>query len=411
MPLRLVRCAHCRQRFNVSDAPVGTRLHCPFCAKLLTVPPCSTIRVSLVRNSHRKRLWIYAGAAAAAVLAFGVVMWIQPDRSGPRTPNFSAAEDAAPRPESGPAPELISSFHRPGVSSWTRGLPEARLKLTEDLKRSFEMRDAYPFLLAVESGFRHLKSDEIEEYARRLQSLARLFEREFAEPLGLPAVDRVLPVVILNSRQSYDKYCNERRYGVQPLIAGRYEYSKRRVVMYHDPYAPYEVVLHEGAHALVHHYSLAQSKSIEAYWFREGVGTYFEGYRRGSSGEIVLDPEANRSRLPDVQRALREGWSVPLERLTHLTIDDFWKWYEDAGSERATKDEQARLYYAQSWALVYFMLHAEEGRYRPAFYKYCTSELDGEGTRENFERALESTLGLTMDEFEASFIEFVRTFE
>jgi hypothetical protein len=190
-----------------------------------------------------------------------------------------------------------------------------------------------------------------------------------------------------------------------PQIYGVYEYTEKRIVMYHDAWAPYEVVFHEGAHQLMHYYTVKRRSAVNTYWFQEGVGTYFEGYER-RDGELVLNPEVNRTRLPTVQAALDDGSFVPVSRLVKMTIEDFWDWFEKCRDDKL-RARLAQLYYAESWALVYFMLHGEDGRYRKAFEEYLGFEFRGEGTIENFEQTLRDQTGLDLAAFQERFIDYV----
>ena len=245
-------------------------------------------------------------------------------------------------------------------------------------------------------------------FHHRVRSLIhRRFREEFAGPLGLRVVDKVLPVVILNSRESYDEYCKA-RYGhkMPSQITGMYEYSRKRIVMYHDAWAPYEVIFHEGTHELVHHFTTAQNRDDLSYWFQEGLGTYFEGFRRMNGG-IVLDPESNRNRLPAVRQAIKSGEFVPVSALLKMTIKSFWDWF-DGHQDSDTRAKLAQLYYAESWALVHFMMHGEDGRYRQTFLRFFKLELKGHGTIEAFERSLQATTGQDLAEFQKKFIDYVQ---
>ena len=55
-----------------------------------------------------------------------------------------------------------------------------------------------------------------------------------------------LPVIVFNSRGSFDRYFLERdKRRMADSIKGIYEYDRRRIVVYQDANVPYEVLLHE----------------------------------------------------------------------------------------------------------------------------------------------------------------------
>jgi hypothetical protein len=282
-----------------------------------------------------------------------------------------------------------------------------------------------PYLLAFEPCDRTLASREIADYAKRLETLHAGFRREFAVPLGLPEVDAVLAVIVLNSRESFDRYCL-RRDGrkMAPHIKGIYEYDLRRIVVYFDTHAPYEVLFHEGVHQLVHFHTLRAAEGrppqgASTYWFQEGLGTYFEGFRQ-KGDEVELDPRLNRSRLPIVKQSLQvreeRGDFIPLGVLVGTTVDEFWQWFERLRqNDPAEATRKAQLYYAESWALVYFLRESGEN-HRKAFDAYFREELSGfrseagapRHRKDVFEALVREHLGKELHQLEEEFVEFIR---
>ena len=272
-----------------------------------------------------------------------------------------------------------------------------------------------PYLLAVESSERYIGTEVVADYGRRLETLYGAFRRELADPLGLPPVSEVLPVVVLSSRERFERYCMDReKKRVPPQIKGIYEYNRRRIVIYFDVQAPYEVLFHEGVHQLIHYYVLRETGGArvpQMYWLQEGLATYFEGFRPAGDGRVVIDPRANRGRLPVIREALQEPTPegrrsfIPLGVLTGMTVDDFWEWFE---SERdaAEATRKAHLYYAESWALVHFLRQAG-GAYRAVFDDYLRAELRGEGGKGRFEALARANLGMELGELEEKFVDYI----
>ncbi len=407
MTLRLVRCPFCTKRFNVSGIASGTRLRCGGCTAVLTVPGADAAHAP--GRLRRPLLGGLAAAAALALLAAGL-LWSLP----------------APAPE--PAPLAKALPRLPAVPPETPGAlpietpflddPVGRAK--NEVLREFGSQFIFteqvkPYLVAMERSERYVGKDLIQEYALRLETLKQAFEQEFSRALGLPAVDAVLPVVILNSRESFDRYCEAReKRRMAAAIKGFYEYGRRRVITYHDFMAPYELLLHEGAHQLVHHYTLLRTEGRRvpaSYWFQEGVGTYFESYRRRLDGEVAMDAGGHSLRLPALKQALQqEGRKdfIPLSMLVGMTVDEFWDWFERGMlSEASEVTRKAQIYYAESWAFVHF-LRQSGPRLRKVFEDYCRRELEGTASKGAFEELLRNELGEDLPQLEDRFIRHIQ---
>ena len=118
---------------------------------------------------------------------------------------------------------------------------------------------------------------------------------------------------------------------------GFYDRSARRLVSIDRG----RTLLHEFTHAL-HHADVSAAKQAHPPWVWEGLATLFEAVEIGPSG---LRPRVD-ARLPVLQRAIREGKAIPLERLLKMGQRPFM--------------QQAELAYAAS-RYVMLYLH-EKGR-------------------------------------------------
>jgi hypothetical protein len=272
-----------------------------------------------------------------------------------------------------------------------------------------------PYLVALEPSPRYVEDQVIQDYGRRLETLFVAFRREFAEPLGLEPVDDVLPVIVLNSRQSFDRYFQARGgRQMSAAIKGIYEYDRRRVVVYHDFNVPFEVLFHEGAHQLVHYYALRESggrrPSGGTYWFQEGLGTYFEGFRRAPDGRVTIEVGSNAGRLATLKQTLAQRGMkdfIPLSVLAGMSVDEFWDWYE-RGMQREPEEttRKAQLYYAESWAFLHFLRH-QGGELRSVFDEYFRAELAGRGRRQVFEAMLRERTGYELSDLNQRFVDFI----
>jgi ribosomal protein S27E len=410
MSLRLVRCPYCARRFNVSGVDPGTRLRCGGCTAILTVPTTGRSTVKTPRSL--RSLLLQGGAGVAAGLAAAVALWLAL-RPAPPAPALPAPEPVVVKPPAPPA-----EAPDPTLGSVDDPVGRATQAIYWEFPGSQFIFNLHtkPYLIALERSDRFIAKELVEEYARRMETIHLAFRREMGDGLGLPPVnDTLLKVVILNSRESFDRYCEKRdKKRMAPAIKGLYEYRERRILTYYDLSAPYEVLLHEGTHQLVHYYTLRETEGRKiptSYWFQEGLGTYFEGYRRKIDGEIVLDPAANSQRLPTLKQILLQQDRrefIPLTMLVGMTVDEFWDWFERGMlAEPAEVTRKAQLYYAESWAFAHFLRQAGAS-HRKVFDAYFRREIAGSGSKAAFEELVRAELGLDLPQLEDQFVKYIQ---
>jgi hypothetical protein len=410
MSLRLVRCPYCARRFNIAGIETGTRLRCGGCTAILTVPTMRVSGAAKPRITRSLVLQVSAGVAAGLLAAVGVWMALRPAPAAApaENPAIARANTATPEPpvSAEPTPFVDDPVGRATQQIYVE-FPGSQFIFNLHTK---------PYLIALERSDRFIAKELVEEYARRMETIHLAFRREIGDALGLPAVnDTLLKVVILNSRESFDRYCEKRdKKRMAPAIKGLYEYRERRILTYHDLSAPYEVLLHEGAHQLVHYYTLRETdgrKVPSSYWFQEGLGTYFEGFRRRVDGEILLDPGVNSQRLPTLKQILLQQDRrdfVPLTMLVGMTVDEFWDWFERGMmTEPAEVTRKAQLYYAESWAFAHFLRQAG-GNQRKVFDAYFRREIAGTASKAVFEEMVRNELGLDLLQLEDQFVKYIQ---
>ncbi len=392
MGLSLVRCPFCDRRYNVTGIPTGTKVLCTACRAVLSVPAA--------RQPAREPLWrrilpqstssqFVAALVAGLLVASGAYVGLRLSRPAPAAPGETGPVAAAPFQ---PAPAGPAEDRKTVI-----GIIQQNLYSEFDSTR-FLFHDAPPFLMAAEKSERVWMNGLFDYHKPALDLLYETFLREFREPLGLRDIrGEVLPVIIFTSRGSFDDYCRKAHGKIMPReIPGVYEYHNRRIVMVYDrAQAPLEVLMHEGTHQLVHFHTLERSEGRKAtyWWFQEGLGTYFESMRRGADGSLTTGADAHHGRIKVVRETLqlRRDNFLPLSMLMGMTVDDFWrKWYRDTqdDKEQAERTETAQLAYGEACALVVFLRHGNNGRYRRVFDEYAALELRGEGSRSKFEEIL-----------------------
>jgi hypothetical protein len=417
MSRRLVRCPFCGKRFNVGGVIAGTSLRCTGCTAVLSVPREASFPSSPRRLTRALLLQVCGGVAAGLGVAAVFYLLLRPVQRPAETLAVRDAErpPAVERSEEPIREPLVIVGIPPGTQVAILRLQETLFK---EFGTHFLFHDAEPYLLFAEPS-EHSYSGAVHrtlvDLGGALRVLYASFRREFAGTLDLPAVEEPLVVVILNSRQSFEEYC--RKYSrSRPLrqMKGFYEPHHRRFIVYHDHTPPYEQIFHEGVHQLVHYYTLraAEGRTTEGtFWLQEGLGMFFEGFRRAEDGQVHVEFGINRARLPLLKQTLAQDPAgfVKLDMLAGTTVDAFWDWLENA--KEREPDEAARraqLCYAESWALVYF-LRQRGGNYQKVFDEYLRAEISGTSSKEAFERLVREHLGMELSHLQQEFIDYVQS--
>jgi hypothetical protein len=402
MSLRQVRCPHCSRRYDVTGVEAGTLLRCGGCAAVLRVP---SVPPSRPLPLFRIAAGATAGLATMVVLALAL---------RPSPPPASAAAHAAATPAR--AAELPND---PGLGIIDDALTRLKMELSRDFPGSrFVYSEAVrPYVLVLEPNERFVDGERIREYGHELELAYTAYRRDVADRIGLPAVtDTILPVVVLSSRAAFDRHCERADGRRQPAeTKGYYDWIRRRIVTYQDAVVPRDVMLHEGAHQLLHYHQLRQTETRKvhvSFWLQEGLASYCEGLRRRVDGEIVLDPAVDSRRFPllrHVAERADRGEFVPLAKLVEMSVDGYWDQVHRLRQEDpSAADRQAQILYAESWALVHF-LRQSGPRHRRVFESALRRELSGSASKRSFAEVLRAELGVDPAELEPQFLRYIQS--
>ncbi len=117
------------------------------------------------------------------------------------------------------------------------------------------------------------------------------------------------------------------------------------------------VLQHEG----FHQFARARLGDELPIWVNEGLAEYFEHsiVVAGKFRTGIVDGE----RLAAVQQAVERGRAIPFDALLNTTHAE-WNRLVASGTARGG------LQYAQSWLIVHFLAHGDNGRFRKAFSQY-----------------------------------------
>lgn len=137
------------------------------------------------------------------------------------------------------------------------------------------------------------------------------------------------------------------------------------------------VLQHEGFHQFAFSYIGPELPT----WVNEGIAQYFE------DGILINDKfylgMANAHRVQSVKAAIESNRAIDFNRLLSLSNQE---WIQAVVSGAP----QASLQYDQSWSIVYFLITAENGKYRVPFDNYLRLVAKGKDSVSAFREAFGS---------------------
>jgi hypothetical protein len=178
---------------------------------------------------------------------------------------------------------------------------------------------------------------------------------------------RRIRVYVFANRSGYLSYAKAVAKDLS-FSSGAYDPRVRELVVYYPVNRRdfVHTVRHEGFHAFLHEYL-----ERAPLWFNEGAAEYFAAASNRYGSELRFGAP-HETALATLER--REKHLVPVEKL--LTMD------------REAFMADALLHYAQSWAVVHYMLKTRGEQMRTAFRGYFRSLREGESQEEAFRRWL-----------------------
>ncbi len=147
--------------------------------------------------------------------------------------------------------------------------------------------------------------------------------------------------------------------------------------------SPYRIIFHEYSHLLVNN----NVKNAPA-WFNEGLAEYY------STFEVADDRKAELGRvISNHVFLLREKW-LPLRDL--FAVDHSSPLYNE-------RDKQS-IFYAESWALMHYLLLGNEGKRQPQLGQFLNKLAAGIAAEEAFRQAF----GIDLQAFEKELKNYVK---
>lgn len=221
------------------------------------------------------------------------------------------------------------------------------------------------------------------------EQLARLFRN--GSPLGSSA--RRHQVTCFRNRDEYNQALMREEPNIG-ISAGFYSGATGKPMAYFfaGPERDDSTLYHEATHQLFSEMKQVREAGKEAnFWIIEGIACFMESYTRGN--RLVMLGGADALRLKNARTGLlQEGFYLPLSELCGLSM-----------TELQRQDDISRLY-SEAAGLTYFLLFADEGRYRPALEDYLSAVYDRRDRRDSLPK-LTNTSYHTLDEQYRKFIE------
>lgn len=188
------------------------------------------------------------------------------------------------------------------------------------------------------------------------EQLARLFRE--GKPLSRRS--RSHQVTCFRDRKEY----NAALIGEYPNIdatRGFYLGRAKTAYLFAGPEQDVDNVYHEVTHQLFYETSTVVDVGPKAnFWVVEGIACFAESYRRANQVAVLGGADAWRLKNARV-RLLRDGFYIGLAELCEL------------GMQALQAHGQLKEVYSEASGLTYFLLFAEEGRYRRALIDYLAA--------------------------------------
>jgi hypothetical protein len=201
-----------------------------------------------------------------------------------------------------------------------------------------------------------LDVETVREAALRVTRMAQHYH-DRVKGLGR-TIRRRLPFYLFRRKADY------RAAGGLPGSAGLY--AGDRLMALASGSNVWHVVQHEGFHQFVHR-AIGGRMPI---WLNEGLAEYF-GHAEWTGDDFISGaiPRSFKSR---VDRLIRQGRLKPFGKMLTMTNQEW-----SARLDRANYD--------QAWAMVHFLIHAENGKYRDALGKMISDISRGADPTKSFQ--------------------------
>lgn len=201
------------------------------------------------------------------------------------------------------------------------------------------------------------------------EAVSRLFDRprrKFTPPIT---------VVVFKDDQAYTPF-KPLYQGKPSVVSGYFQSSDDATYItltadWHES-NPYAVIFHEYVHFLTSNLDVPMPT-----WLAEGMAEYYSTIEASRDGRKLTLGRA----IPARVQLLREGKLLPLAELLAVNHDS--PSYNDA--------EKKSLFYAESWALVHYLLAGADEKRQQQFRQFLAELADGQSADAGFKKAFQTS--------------------
>jgi len=222
----------------------------------------------------------------------------------------------------------------------------------------------------------NLPRDEAAVYAAHMNRVFANYQKRFDD--FRMRHDGAMPLYLFRQREDYVGFMRD--HGINAEGSGGMFFVDRNVqglatfTAGRSRSQTFAVLQHEGFHQFAYHY-IGTDLPI---WLNEGIAQYFEdGVLIRGNMTLGL---SNADRIERVRAAIRSNTALPIQRVLTITPQE---WH----ATLSASPEQSALLYAQSWSMLYFMLHVDGGRHQQKMTQYLKLVASGRSSEKAFETA------------------------
>lgn len=248
--------------------------------------------------------------------------------------------------------------------------------------------------ISVRSKNFTLIGDAGEKDLRRVGVQLEQFRESIKQLFPKTNLDKPIPTVVyvFTSHSSFKPFKPRRNGQIVDTVAGYFVEGRENVLIAlteeERGLNPYEVIFHE-----YQHYILDNNFDDPPLWLNEGLAEFYSQFK--------VDEQKQKLRVgAPIGRhvyTLRESEMIPLKTL--FTINHRSKEYNERG--------KIGIFYAQSWALVHYLMLGNEAKRIPQFLNFLAKLNSGVSLEENFR----ASFGMTFEEMEKELRNYVGKFK
>ncbi len=214
------------------------------------------------------------------------------------------------------------------------------------------------------------------------------FQKTYGKQLNYQGLRNIIEIFFFGKREEFDNYYENRFHKELPNNAAYYNPVNGKIVLYWTNLPQSKQTLYHEMTHMIWDQALGAYNPAWSFWLNEGFATYIEQCSI-QNGEIV-PAEFNIEIRDLIKKAYEDRNFIPLEELCRSSHEDF-------------QGERNYLYYYESYLFVFFLLHAEEGKYEKSFYSYIEKEITPGSCPPHL---LWAELGKSPSELENAFLRF-----